>query len=117
LRTQQEVTSYSRDFGCELLGTPTHALLGLISIVKGQMGQGLKMIEETLRACHENQRRWWDANLEHALGQVYLLIVDKSGKVSPTTMAKNISFILKASPQPAKRRKSTSIEPLKQQKR
>ena len=44
----QEVASYSRGFGCELLGTPTHALLGLVSIAKGQMAQGLKMIEETL---------------------------------------------------------------------
>ena len=94
----QEVASYSGDFGCELLGTPTHALLGLVSIAKGQMGQGLKMIEETLRACHENQRRSWYAAIEHALGQVYLQIVNKSAPVSLTTMAKNVGFILKNVP-------------------
>ncbi|MFH1243260.1 MAG: adenylate/guanylate cyclase domain-containing protein [Pseudomonadota bacterium] len=99
----QEVASYSRDFGCELLGTPTHALLGLVSIAKGQMAQGLKMIEETLRACHENQRRSWYTTIEHALGQVYLQIVDKSAKVSLTTMAKNISFIMKNVPSAGKK--------------
>jgi len=83
----QEVASYSGDFGCELLGTPAHALLGLVSIAKGQMGQGLKMIEEALRACHENQRRCWYATIEHALGHVYLQIVNKSTPVSLTTMA------------------------------
>lgn len=94
----QEVASYSRGFGCEMLGTPTHALLGLVSIAKGQMGQGLKMIEETLRACHENERRSWYAVIEHALGQVYLQIVNKSTPVSLTTMAKNVGFILKNVP-------------------
>jgi tetratricopeptide (TPR) repeat protein len=99
----QEVASYSRDFDCELLGTPTHALLGLISIAKGQMGQGLKMVEEALLACHENQRRCWYATIEHALGQVYLQIVDKSATVSLTTMAKNVGFILKNVPSAGKK--------------
>jgi tetratricopeptide (TPR) repeat protein len=99
----QEVASYSRDFGCETLGTPAHALLGLVSIAKGQMGQGLKMIEKTLRACHENERRSWYATIEHALGQVYLQIVEKTAPVSLTTMAKNVGFILKNVPSAGKK--------------
>jgi tetratricopeptide (TPR) repeat protein len=101
----QEVVSYSHDFGCEILGTPAHALLGLVSIAKGQMGQGLKMIEETLLVCHENQRRCWSAMIEHALGKVYLQIVDKSAAVSLTTMAKNVGFILKNVPSAGKKAK------------
>jgi len=73
-------------------------LFGLVSIAKGQMGQGLRMIEKALRACHENERRHWSATIEHALGQVYLQIVDKSATVSLTTMAKNVGFILKNVP-------------------
>ena len=61
------------------------------------------MIEETLLACHENQRRCWHAIIEHALGQVYLQIVDKSAAVSLTTMAKNVGFILKNVPSAAKK--------------
>jgi len=99
----QEVASYSRDFGCETLGTPAHALLGLVSIAKGHMGQGLKMIEKTLQACYENERKWWYATIEHALGQVYLQIVDKSATVSLTTMAKNVGFILKNVPSAGKK--------------
>ena len=99
----QEVASYSRDFGCELLGTPTHALLGLVYTAKGQMAQGLKMIEEALCACHENQRIPWYATIEQALGQVYLQIVDKSAPVSLTTMAKNVGFILKNVPSARKK--------------
>ena len=99
----QEVASYSRDFGCELLGTPTHAFLGLVSIAKGQMGQGLKMTEEALRACHENQRRSWYATIEHALGQVYLQIVDKTAPVSLPMMARNIGFIIRNVPSAGKK--------------
>jgi class 3 adenylate cyclase/tetratricopeptide (TPR) repeat protein len=99
----QEVASYSRGFGCEILGTPAHALLGLVSIAKGQMGQGLKMIEEALLACHENQRRSWYASIEHVLGQVYLQIVEKTAPVSLTTMAKNIGFIIRNVPSAGKK--------------
>jgi tetratricopeptide (TPR) repeat protein len=78
-------------------------MLGLVSIAKGQMGQGLKMIEKTLLACHENERRCWYATIEHALGQVYLQIVEKTAPVSLTTMAKNVGFILKNVPSAGKK--------------
>ena len=94
----QEVDSYCRDVNCEVFGTPTQAMLGLVSIAKGQMGKGLKMIQETLLACHENQRRPLYATFEQALGQVFLHIVNKSSTISLTTMAKNIGFIIKSLP-------------------
>jgi class 3 adenylate cyclase/tetratricopeptide (TPR) repeat protein len=98
-----EVASYCQDFGCEVLGTHVHAALGLVFMAKGQMGKGLKMIEEALRACHENQRRYVYASIEHALGRAYLQIVDKSGTVNLTTMVKNFGFILKNVPSAAKK--------------
>ena len=99
----EEVMSYSRDFGCELLETLASATLGLISIAKGQMNQGLKMAEGALQVCLENQRRCQYAILECALGQVYLQIVDKSAPVSLSSMAKNIGFILKNVPSAGKK--------------
>jgi class 3 adenylate cyclase/tetratricopeptide (TPR) repeat protein len=99
----QEVAFYGREFGCEEIGTPANMALGLTSIAEGQMGQGLKMIEETLRASRENLRRGWYANAEIALGQVYLQIVDKSAPVSLATMAKNIGFIMKNVPSAGKK--------------
>ncbi|MBW1781142.1 MAG: AAA family ATPase [Deltaproteobacteria bacterium] len=99
----REVAAYSRGFGCEQFETTTHALLGLVSISKGRMGEGLRMIEEALQACHKNQRRCWHAMIEHALGQVYLQIVDKSATVNLTTMVKNVGFILKNVPSAGKK--------------
>ena len=99
----REVASYCKDFRCEVFGTPTQAILGLVSIAKGQMDQGLKMIEGALCAYHENQRRCTYASFEQTLGEVYLQIVDKSVKVSLTTLAKNVGFIIKNVPSAAKK--------------
>ncbi len=101
----REVANYSADFGCEELGALANLMLGLISIAEGQMGKGLKIIEEGLRSAHENNRRVWHAMAQNALGQVYLQIVDKSAKVSFTTMAKNIGFVLKNIPSAEKKAK------------
>ena len=73
----QGAISDSRDLGCELIGTPTQAFLGLISIVKGQMNQGLEMMEEALQLELRNQRRYWYGTIANGLGQVYLQMVDK----------------------------------------
>ena len=94
----EEVASFSRNFGCELLGTPTNAMLGILSIAKGQMSQGLYMVEQALRTMLESQRRCWYSIYEHALGQVYLRIVNKSAPVTLSTMAKNIGFMLRNVP-------------------
>ena len=99
----REVSTYSGDRGCESLGTVSQATLGLVSMAKGKMGNGLKMIEESLRTCHENGRRFVYASLEQALGEAYLQIVDKSVTVSFSVMAKNIGFILKNVPSAPKK--------------
>jgi tetratricopeptide (TPR) repeat protein len=73
----QEAASDGRDLGCELIGTPIQAFLGLISIIKGQMSQGLEMMEEALQLELRSQRRYWYATIANALGQVYLQLIDK----------------------------------------
>jgi class 3 adenylate cyclase/tetratricopeptide (TPR) repeat protein len=101
--TLQEIAAFSRDFGCVILGTAVHGLLGFVFIEKGKMGHGLKMIEETLESCSSSHRKYWNATFEHYLGQIYLKILDKSTAVKLTTMAKNVGFILKNVPSAEKK--------------
>ena len=98
-----EVVGFSEKFGCEVIGTPAIGALGLVLMAKGKMGQGLKKLEEALRVCSERHSRYYHSFLELALGQVYLRVVDKSGTVSLSTMAKNIGFIIKNVPSAARR--------------
>ena len=75
------------------------------------------MIEETLCAYHENQRRSTYASFEQTLGEVYLQIVDKSATVSLSTMVKNVGFIIKNVPSAAKKAAEHLIKLLRSQKR
>jgi tetratricopeptide (TPR) repeat protein len=94
----EAVASFSRDCGCDLLGTPTNAMLGIVSIGKGQMNHGLSMVEQALRTMLESKRRCWYSAVELSLGQVYLHIVNKSAPVPLSIMVKNIGFIMRNVP-------------------
>jgi tetratricopeptide (TPR) repeat protein len=101
----QGAYSYGTEYGCEVIATNANHPLGLIDIAEGHMSEGLKRVEESLRSLQENNRRSLYSPAHHALGQVYLQIVDKSAKVSLATMAKNIGFILKNVPSAEKKAK------------
>ncbi len=81
----RETVPDSRELGCELIGTPIHAFLGLISIIKGQMSQGLAMMEEALQLELESKRRYWYATIANGLGQVYLQMIGRDVASASTT--------------------------------
>jgi len=66
-------------------------------IAKGQMRQGLDILEKVQQALIRNQRRVWYAISEHILGQVYSQIVT-GPKPAFSIMAKNIGFLVKNVP-------------------
>ena len=94
----QEVLSFGRDFGAEVIGCPAQAFLGLISIVQGQMRQGLKTFEEGKQASLEKERMCVYAMYEGVLGRLYRQIAEGSAQVGLSTMVKNASFLLKTVP-------------------
>jgi tetratricopeptide (TPR) repeat protein len=99
----QEVVTYSHDFGAELIGAMAYMFLGLVSIAKGRMSQGMKMLEEVRRTSLENQRRVLFVQSEFIMGKLYLGIVEGSGPKSFSIMARNIGFLLKNVPFATKR--------------
>jgi tetratricopeptide (TPR) repeat protein len=94
----KEVEAFSRDFGTEWVGTPAQAFLGIIFIAKGQMNQGLRMVEDAQREFVENGRKWFLALSHYAMGKLYLQIVEGSSKVSFSVALKNIGFLVKNVP-------------------
>jgi tetratricopeptide (TPR) repeat protein len=72
--------------------------MGVLLIAKGQMSQGLKLLEEGQREFLENQRRSMYAFSEYVLGKVYSQIAEGSGPINLPTMAKNIGFLIKSVP-------------------
>jgi tetratricopeptide (TPR) repeat protein len=94
----EEVATYSEKFGAGWIGTQASILMGALLIAKGQMNQGLKLLEKGQRDCLENQRRTVYARSEYILGKVYSQIAEGSGSISLSTMAKNIGFLVKNVP-------------------
>jgi len=94
----EEVMTYSEKFGAGSIRIQACIFMGALLIAKGQMSQGLKLLEEGQRDCLENQWRPLFAQSEYILGKVYSQIVEGSGPISLSIMAKNIGFLFKNVP-------------------
>jgi len=94
----QEAVAFSRDFGAEWIGTGAQAILGILLIAKGQMNQGLRMVEDAQREFVENGRKWHLALSHYAMGKLYLQIAEGEAKVSLSVALKNIGFLVKNVP-------------------
>jgi class 3 adenylate cyclase/tetratricopeptide (TPR) repeat protein len=95
---QSEVLNFSRDFGTEVFESMAYACLGVVSIVKGHMGHGVKMLEESIRSAKENESKYLHSFYEILLGMVYLQIVQGEGERKLSTMFRNIGFLAKNVP-------------------
>jgi class 3 adenylate cyclase/tetratricopeptide (TPR) repeat protein len=94
----EEVLTYSEKFGAGVIGIFACVFMGVLLIAKGQMSQGLKLLEEAQRTILENRRRSLYAFSELILGKVYSQIAEGSGPISLSAMAKNIGFLIQNVP-------------------
>jgi class 3 adenylate cyclase/tetratricopeptide (TPR) repeat protein len=94
-----EVLEFGREFGSELLEETAKLFLGAILIAKGQMGHGLKTMEEVRVGSLENKQRNTYALAEYMLGKVYLQIVQGGEeRARLSTVARNIGFLVREVP-------------------
>jgi tetratricopeptide (TPR) repeat protein len=93
----REPMAFSAKRGIGQLLAIGNFLKGPILVAKGQMKQGLKLIEEAQKNLVNNQRKGWYVLSEVVLGIIYAQIA--IGPL-PTlgTMAKNIGFFTKTAP-------------------
>jgi tetratricopeptide (TPR) repeat protein len=94
----QDVVIYGQEHGSEQTGIPAKMYLGAALIGKGRMGQGLRMIEDAQRWYLENEKKSLYAISEYVLGKIYLQIVERTAPMTPSTIAKNIGFLVKNVP-------------------
>ena len=94
----REVETYSDDFGCEMITNFVKMYLGIVSIVKGNMSKGIKMIEELKQVSIESERFGWLALYESTLGSVYLQIAQGGEKTNLSFLIKNFGFLIKNAP-------------------
>lgn len=67
----KESISCCREYNFDWAGMPAQVFLGVVIIAKGNMSQGLKMIEDALKTFIREERRYYIALTEHIIGKIY----------------------------------------------
>ena len=94
-----EAFEFGKRFGAEVITANAQAFLGAVLVAKGQMSQGLKMLEELRVESLRDRNTFNYAIAEYILGNVYLQIV-RGGeeRISLSTAARNIGFLIREVP-------------------
>ena len=93
----QSVINFGEKHGEGQSSVATQLYLAPILIAKGQMKQGIELLQNTQKTLIRNQRRMQYAMSEYILGEVNSQIVT-GPKPSLSIMAKNIGFLVKNVP-------------------
>ena len=94
----KEFVSYSQQMGCEIMETQAVAYLGVVSIAKGRMSQGIELLEKASQMCLDYESPGLNAKIQYVLGGVYLQIVERDVPMSLSIISKNIGFLVKNVP-------------------
>ena len=93
-----EVMQYSEDFGADIVGSAGRFFHGIIMIIKGNLHQGVKIVEDLIRLWHENGSRYRYVTGEYMLGKLYLQMVQGAERKRLSFLVKNIGFLIKNVP-------------------
>jgi class 3 adenylate cyclase/tetratricopeptide (TPR) repeat protein len=94
----RELVSYCKNFGCEQIRPHASYFLAAVIIDKGNIAQGLRMLDEERQLSIKTDRKCLHAMVEFVIGRVYLQIVQGGGPKSFSFLAKNIGFLMKNAP-------------------
>ena len=98
-----ELTKFDEQFGLKVSGTPARSLLGVVTILKGDLARGLKILEETKKLYIRNERKYFIANADYTFGKVYSQLAEGGQSTSFSMVAKNIGFLVRNVPFAAKK--------------
>ncbi len=89
---------YCDAFGNEQVGDLFYSLSGFVLLDKGNLGQGLTTIKETMTTYSSNNRKSMLPIVEQMIGKIYLKIIKGEKKLGPLTILNNIGFIIQNVP-------------------
>lgn len=93
-----EIISFDRECGAEIVGTPALFLLGPLLIAQGHMSKGMKMMEDIQKTWKESGCRVRYVNSEYFIARAYAQIALGVPSLTPSTMVKNLGFLVKRVP-------------------
>ena len=97
----KEIFDYSLRFGTDIIKTPARILEGVLRIIRGNLSEGLKILEDAQQQHLKNERRYIYATAEDIIGRIYLQIVE--GVQPNFSLFKNIGFLIRNVPSAGRR--------------
>jgi class 3 adenylate cyclase/tetratricopeptide (TPR) repeat protein len=96
--TLNEVVVHSKQYGLDKLEWTALALLGVVSISRGQMAQGFRIINEVNDKYLKNEANRDLMTNEYILGTVYSQMANPTGPFKISMLIKNLVFLLSHAP-------------------
>lgn len=94
-----EVMGFTKEFGLESIEIQAKAFNGIITIIKGDLNKGIRIVQSVIQTCLENGMRYKYVMYNHALGEIYLRVAQGGGgKKDLSFLFKNIGFLIKTFP-------------------
>jgi tetratricopeptide (TPR) repeat protein len=97
-RELREVIDFDERFNIFWFARPAHLFFAMLKIIKGQMSEGVKAIENLRDRFFADGDIATYLTTERLLGEVYLKMVEGSGPKSFSFLARNIPFLLRNLP-------------------
>jgi tetratricopeptide (TPR) repeat protein len=94
----QEIVRHSETFGTEVWGTAAQGLLGIISITKGNLGKGVRILKHNMELWLESGSKYRYIVGCYLLGKTYMEIAQGGGQKNFSFLIKNIGFLIKNFP-------------------
>jgi class 3 adenylate cyclase/tetratricopeptide (TPR) repeat protein len=94
----REVLSYSQKYGFDSMEQFMSGLLGIVEITKGNLSQGIKMVEAIHQTFIESERKMLVPIAFIFMGNVYSQIALGTGSITLPIIVKNIGFLARSVP-------------------
>ena len=94
----REIVSFDRECGAEFVGTPAQFLLGPLLMARGHLSKGMKILEDIQKRWRESGCRLRYVNSEYIIARTYAQIAQGARSMRPSTVAKNLGFLVKRVP-------------------
>jgi tetratricopeptide (TPR) repeat protein len=93
-----EVIIFSSKFGVDIILSPARLFLAITVIAKGNMNEGLHMLEEVKEHWISTGRKGWLATAELLSGKIYYQIAEGKDPRDISIIWKNIGFLVRHAP-------------------
>ena len=94
-KTLEEVISFSQSFGSEFHGSATKGFLSIVSLLKGNLDQGVRIAEDLLKEFYQNNKKYKLVGSHVFVGNAYLQIIQRKRPMNFSLLYKNIGFLVK----------------------